>query len=306
MFSSPVGIHSYRYWFEDIGMYYSGPNKGKLGRVMSAKSDESIVEYSGHICYYEVFEQYCACCGKEIEVTIYEHEGYDDPQGKIAAEIKKKITELGDQYATQSRITEAVNSSTSGGTLGYYASTVSLNDLKTLSGIWSDSTSMLYDGEMYGIGSSQGGELARQISSYGENIYADAASGGTKAEYSYTLTPAILSKIREDNGNSDRYARNNFKYGLSNLEPVGSEYPYNETDQADEEPTFVHYRSKYLDGLTNEGIFAGLSNICEASSSDIEEVVKKQGIYSTCKYVDYKTTATSKDGVTRTFRLPFK
>ena len=323
-FASPVGIHSYRYWFVDIGTYFN--ENGRLGRIMSVNTNNvdskyrgelgknsgngnSVVEYSGHICYYELFEQYCACCGKEIEVTIYEHEGYDDPNGKLKDEIEKKIDELGEKYASQSRNRDMVNSSTSGGTLGYYASTVSLNDLKNLTGNWSDSTNILYDGELHNM-SAVGGALGKEISEFGENAYANLSNGDTRAEYSYTLTPSVIKQIRESNGSANRYVRNNTKYGLNNLVAVENEgIPYNQTDYVEgnpnEEPTFVHYKSKYLETLTNEGLFGNVNNVCQADSSSISQVVKKEGIYSQCKFVDYNTTVDI-NGQNKTFRLPFK
>lgn len=286
-------IYQYYYTFKGIGNYYNGAyasDRNSIGRLMGY--EDSIIKSNSRVCFYEVYESACICCGQNdlgvvssgSGINSYEYVGYT-PSGMGSGS----------------------------GHYGFTTSTVSLYNLKGFSSNvnssnWSAGETYFYDGSNK-YKTDKGKELAGYIEQKGENVYAEIP------EYSYVLTPNAMANIRKNNtegkygyGRDTIYAVENGTYlahsGNKNHIPNS-----NETSRI----IFTHFGSNFVKNElsayeTPEYKGKLLSNMSMSSECYVEkngissmEDKKKKG----CKWVDY-VQPVNPDGSGGYFRMAFK
>lgn len=175
-------IYQYAYGFNDIGVY----NDGSVGRILS--TDGNALYMGKHVCFYEVKEELCLCCGDPIETTVVEKE------------MDKKIEEYSELNSVNYNKSDR-NVKSNQGTIGYYVSTISLNSVKEESGVitvngralaanWQKESKFFNGTSEYK--NNRGHKIMKNIEERGETIYDD------NPEYSYTLDPSALAQLRND------------------------------------------------------------------------------------------------------------
>ena len=185
-------IYQYTYTFADIGSYSSG----QTGRIMG--SDQSLISTNNRTCFYEVFEEICLCCGNPINTHVTGPTGITDTDSWVTTNTPY----------TPSRTDYDPNDLR--GTLSFHTSTVSLSDMNSdsereLGNNWGEKSLFTFNGESFST--EKGSELLKEIeqNGQGENIYSETP------EYSYTLRPSGLKKIREYNDDHKKSCRTNFR-----------------------------------------------------------------------------------------------
>ena len=278
-FDTPRNLYQYAYSMSDIGVYFA--EDAALGRVMGYKN--STIKYNTYACFYEVKEKFCQCCGAAITTNISEYTNVNTAEaaGKtgysMSGDTSKKVGEL-----------------------GFYPSSVSLYDLDgqgTIEGNWGTNKSIYYLAENTGVTTDRGDKLRKYIESNGDEVYDDSKGF---IEYSYTLTPSILSSIRN----------NKYKYGILDSEvkylengvynyysanPAGQNGTEADTDAL--APRFVHLKSLFLEDTASAWVTSGYGNkiltnrhkVCYVTGSTINSNLKT---YTTdaskdCRWVDY-------------------
>lgn len=304
---TPRNLYQYRYSFKDIGSY----SDGKLGRIMG--DTNSIIRLNTRACFYEVFEEVCLCCGSEIRTYV---EGSDD-------KTKDYINENGHPYHQIDDPTKVTDNKD--GILNIASSTFSLNDVASKYGSssretpvnWSDSSPFFYDGVTHMT--NKGDVALDAIEAKGENAYSETP------EYSYYLTPASLSAIRDYNAsNGYDVDFNKLKvYGRYSIAPLTSCSSPTSCDWGSSASEFKmnnkivnfrHYGSEFLEefmydlNAVYDGTLAksGNDQVCEiyvtagtdgkTISNDITNKVK-----SGCRWIDYISESNGEY-----FRLAFK
>ena len=296
-FDTPRNMYQYAYSFSDIGVY---GNSTELGRIQGHSN--SVLEYNTYSCFYEVVEDFCECCGAPINTTVSEITNID----------------------TQSYVTGYNYSASSGseawtkqvGDLGFYTSSVSLYDLDGskpgLEGNWGSGMSIYYLTEK--VGDTDRGQILRdsiERDEVGDHIYDE---DNDYIEYTYTLKPGDISKLRNTN----------FTYGIisDEVEAVGT---YNYKKPADifsndgngdpntngtdiGAPRFSHYKSLFLENELNDMVTSGYehdvytkrSDICaiDSSTTDIHGYIRSN---TNCRWIDWLENESSGQ-----YRLAFK
>lgn len=305
---TPRNLYQYRYSFSDIGSY----SDGKLGRIMGG--DTPIIKLNTRACFYEVFEEVCLCCGSEIRTYV---EGSDDVTKDYP------YTEPTGPYHQIDDPTKVTDNKD--GILNIASSTFSLNDVASKYGSssretpvnWSDSSPFFYDGVTHMT--NKGDVALDAIEAKGENAYSETP------EYSYYLTPASLSAIRDYNAsNGYDVDFNKLKvYGRYSIAPLTSCSSPTSCDWGSSASEFKmnnkivnfrHYGSEFLEefmydlNAVYDGTLAksGNDQVCEiyvtagtdgkTISNDITNKVK-----SGCRWIDYISESNGEY-----FRLAFK
>lgn len=305
---TPRNLYQYRYSFSDIGSY----SDGKLGRIMGG--DTPIIKLNTRACFYEVFEEVCLCCGSEIKTYV---EGSDDvTKGYPYTEPTGPYHQIDDP----TKVTDNKD-----GILNIASSTFSLNDVASKYGSssretpvnWSDSSPFFYDGVTHMT--NKGDVALDAIEAKGENAYSETP------EYSYYLTPASLSAIRDYNAsNGYDVDFNKLKvYGRYSIAPLTScssptscdwGSSANEFKMNNKIVNFRHYGSEFLEefmydlNAVYDGTLAknGNDQVCEiyvTSGTDgktiSNEITNK--VKSGCRWIDYISESNGEY-----FRLAFK
>lgn len=309
-------LYQYVYTFGSIGSY----GNGSLGRIMGTET--SVLKMNNRSCFYEVYESICKCCGDPIDSEAFMLSGTS-----TSDYIKNNKVSFNESNY------DVISSKS---TLGFFDSTISLNDLN------SDSDRDLADNwkvnDYYVNGNkhstSKGGELAIDIQNVGENAY------NFEPEYSFTLTPNALTEIRsynEDNG-YEVNVNNITAYGVYSITPINNcidnantcdwGNPKDENFlRSNEYVTFVHYGSKFLEGKVgsksinmkdywNDNNLLKSDKACLIVGSDYAKIVQassgsKSVLYdmvrSGCRWIDYiDTDIDASTGATQHYRLAFK
>lgn len=303
--TTPRNLYQYSYTFGSIGSTYDG----KLGRIMG--DETSLIPLNTRSCFYEVYEELCLCCGSKINVHIEDDNSTNDYLNDNPG-IGYKPSDPGKLELNDD------------GTLSFATSTISLGDLDSGTGRqlgvnWSPNSPFLYSGVTYFT--NKGDELIHEIETKGETIYDDAP------EYSYYLTPATLSAIKEYN---DQYGyevafNSLIPYGVYSIEPIGDcsspgSCTWNSTDRKvmDEESIiFQHYGSKFLEEFMWEqnAVYDGTlatsnyvhNNDCFVTAGNVNDVTER--VQNGCRWVDYIDNAKTNNPTTydpKYFRLSFK
>ena len=304
-------LYQYTYTFYNIGMY----SDGKLGRIMGGEVDAygrevqnghsgHVLENNAHACFYEVYESICRCCGEKIVATAVMLSGVTTTD---------YIASNGNFYAESD-----YNKIPDDSALGLYTSTVGLSNIasstqRVLGANWQAQapfylSGVVYEGEN---GTDQGAELINQIESVADNIY------NKTPDYSFTLNPSSLSEIRSYNKNNSYGMPKKLKnYGTYAYTNDGTGWIVNET-QGDYRVRFAHYGSDYLEYLNREGYttqqyrgktlldITGSNSICIVEEGNVGSIYNTDN-YKSCRWIDYLTTVTDKDGNTAQVRLAFK
>lgn len=285
-------IYRYMYTFGNIGHY----SDNTLGRIMG--NETSIILDNRHVCFYEVIEKICKCCGDPI-VTEYLDKGDSD---------KSDYGVITDNYLASYCKTHTCSNSvigyngntpdySSSGTLGFYSSSVSLYDLdgitsskNNLSSNWNSNDTFYYEGTNYST--AKGGQLATYIEKVGEDIY------NRNPEYSYYLTPSALNKIRKtgETGISQQG-----KYRIKGTDATGNGSSFSTNNFTDEENntvvTFSHFTSVFLHQIMSDYITDEYRNVvidtypmwdsCIVTANDMKNDKPFKTMSTPCKWYDY-------------------
>ena len=285
-------IYRYMYTFGNIGHY----SDNTLGRIMG--NETSIILDNRHVCFYEVIEKICKCCGDPI-VTEYLDKGDSD---------KSDYGVITDNYLASYCKTHTCSNSeigydgntpdySSSGTLGFYSSSVSLYDLdgitsskNNLSPNWSSNDTFYYEGTNYST--AKGGQLATYIEKVGEDIY------NRNPEYSYYLTPSALNKIRKtgETGISQQG-----KDRIKGTDATGNGSSFSTNNFTDEENntvvTFSHFTSVFLHQIMSDYITDQYRNVvidtypmwdsCIVTANDMKNDKPFKTMSTPCKWYDY-------------------
>lgn len=285
-------IYQYYYAFKGIGNYYNNSqgNRNNIGRIMGY--DDSIIKSNSRICFYEVYESACICCGA-------------NDIGSVSQTNKVNSYVYVSDY-TPSSLEKG------SGHHGFTTSSVSLYNINDFSNTnaanWKENDHYFYDGNGK-YTTNKGSELAGYIEGKGENAYAETP------EYSYILTPNAMANIRKLNssaiygyGKDTIYQENGYAYLVRAGTESGHSIPAN-TDVADK-IIFTHFGSKFLrdkiaayetpeykDNLLSG---KGMSSSCYVTAGNVGNLNSMKS--SDCKWIDYVQS----DGNGGYFRMAFK
>lgn len=289
-------IYQYYYSFKGIGNYYNNSRveANNIGRIMGY--DNSVIKNNARICFYEVYESACICCGANDIGPVSE---------------TNKVNSYA--YVPGYRPSTVENGS---GHYGFNASAVSLyniNGTSTSSNAanWNAGERYFYNGSG-NYTTDKGKELADYIEAKGENAYSEVP------DYSYVLTPNAMANIRKLNssaaygyGKDTVYQENGYAYlvkaGSKNGHAIASG-----VDVADQ-IIFTHYGSKfvrdklsayetpeYKDKLLSN---KGMNGNCYVEAGNVNQLNNLRS--ADCKWVDYvQTVGSSAPG--QYFRMAFK
>ena len=310
-------LYQYVYTFGSIGSY----GNGSLGRIMGTET--SVLKMNNRSCFYEVYEAICKCCGDPIDSEAFMLSGTSTSDYINKNKVSFKESDY-DVISSKS-------------TLGFFDSTISLNDLNSdsdrdLADNWKVNDYYV-DGHKHST--SKGGELAIDIQNVGENAY------NFEPEYSFTLTPNALTEIKsynEDNG-YEVNVNNITAYGVYTISPINEcannantcdwGNPKDESFlRSNEYITFVHYGSKFLEGKIGSGTvnmkdywndnmkLLNSDKACSIIGTDYAKFVQSSNgsksvlydmVQSGCRWIDYVDVDTDiNTGNTQYYRLAFK
>ncbi len=309
--TTPRNMYTYTYTFSNIGSY----GDGTIGRVMG--NDQSLIAMNSRSCFYEVYEALCLCCGNEITTHIDE---------ELTELIRAEYSYIPSDPPDENKPPTSY--------LAINTSTISLSDLqndvnRTMGNNWSDESEFFYNGDVFTT--KKGEDLLKYIenTSRAENAYS------AEPEYSFSLTPAGLVKIREYNdshkygidyydlGSTGRFAITPYQptnYLECEIGSLGScKWEVEETTDSEDFPqnriiNFTHYESLFLkdeitqmDGVSFSGKYSDYENVkmktdCyvfigEDGSASIDSQLATKA--ETCRWVDYVLVAkpkTDEDG----------
>ena len=315
--NTPRDLYTYRYQFAEIGSY----GDGKLGRVMG--TDQSLVAINERVCFYEVFEELCLCCGNPINAHTMSDAPYEF--------VNSTASEYAMSYTDNTLVPSA--------TIAINTSNISLSDMQSdsnrdLGDNWGEQSLFFYDGNDFYT--NKGAELLKEIQAEGrgENIYSETP------EYRFVINPQGMSEIRKYNddhryGINYKYTTSTGRYAImpfdgetylscTNLSNCEWEIPG--TTDEDNYPqnriiNFTHFKSKFLEEELKEPKYANKVNFtgrysdygigmhpdCYVTSNDVSTMHTKA---ESCRWVDYLQPMehTDVDGNTNTYyyRLAYK
>ncbi|MBQ8659235.1 MAG: hypothetical protein IJ475_00140 [Bacilli bacterium] len=289
-------MYQYYYSFKGIGNYIGGhtdTSRNGIGRIMGY--EDSVVENNARVCFYEVYESICICCGSESASYLVSNTTKIDSSSHMVSN--------GYYYGMSSMYIEG------SGQLGFNTTTVSLYSLNNaskdvLGANWKKNDKFFYNGNTYTT--NKGAELATEIQEVGENVYTQIP------EYSYTLTPDAMAHIRQYNEGKT--------YGVAS----GSLYSINDSDQqyaylakksgvsfvvndgnTYNQIKFSHYGSVFLRDYINtyetaeykKDLFTNKKMTANCYVTRASDIYDNPSRYKDCKWIDY---------VQGDYRLAFK
>ena len=295
--TTPRNIYQYSFSFHNIGNYNDN-NNVNLGRILG--NTTSVVGNNNRVCFYEVIEGICYCCGDvlETELVTPSHKSTREILNRKAnGTLKPSGNDLscnGDDcdsylqsYVLSKKITENDVSTNKGAAqYGVSVNSVSLNSITEDSGgnlgaNWSDQQHYTLDGFVYVT--DKGANLLKNIEETGENIY-DTGSESKKApEYSYTLSPEALSIIRTNNQSNgyQEKASSMVLFGTNRIVSTSKTSWDPKTGSGSKEvenPVIGHYASKFLNDTVSKYVTSEYTN---------QVLSRLTGKNSICYVVDY-------------------
>lgn len=266
--NTPRNIYQYSYAFKGIGIY---PDNSTMSRIMG-DSKRSMIKENVRKCFYEVFEDFCKCCGDPIVIYTHTTSKIDDTKDKLNS-MGHSFDPSKDDYTNRTS------------NFGPKSSSVSLFDIdgssnRTLGDNWSSNDPYFFIGKLYYT--SKGSELLQGITAKGDTIYNNI--GNLTPEYSYTLTPSILAQIRGDNVN--------YGYTSDSLHVIDKVcFATGPCDINSVDHGFYHFGSKYLETFLSSAQTPGFSSIISGSTGSSCIVTNASGTFNRgCRFVDYKTS----------------
>jgi len=309
----PISMHTrrnlyqYVYRFANIGQY----SDNALGRIMGGEVEingkakanghiNHVIEDNERVCFYEVYESVCRCCGEPI--------------------VTESITINNDVSTTAYINTYNVNYNESDynklpydSTLGLYTNVVSLSNLasstkRVLGANWQANTPFILDGKRYTT--NQGMELISQIESVADEVYNEVP------EYSFTLNPAAISDIRTYNKDHEYGIPSTIDmtiYGNVGFRKSDSGKWEVTNAEVDKRVRFSHYASEYIEALDKKGYttqqyagklllnYTGANVVCTVDAGKVNEIYSTDKFVG-CRWIDYIT----QDENGNPIRLAFK
>ncbi len=247
-------LYQYSITFYNLGNYN---NEAKLGRIMG--NNNSVVGNNSRVCFYEVVEGLCYCCGDTLETELVAPAGQttrsilnqetNSTNRNLVCPDKQKTCE-GDigSYEMSKSLTDALIDENSGASIeGLTINNVSLNTAtedagRILGANWSEEQHYVLDGYVYVT--DKGANLLKNIEDEGERVYNKAP------EYSYTLSPTALNEIRQNNNTNGYQEKSSsmIQVGYSKLKSN----KHNEWTAGTDEPGIVHFASTFLNDFANK------------------------------------------------------
>ena len=202
--TTPRNMYQYSFTFNNLGNFN---NKSGLGRLMGTA--DSVYANNSRVCFYEVVEGICYCCGDTLETELVY------PSGSSTREIIAKDENgnntsgknlTNDSYMSNYKMSKSIKNdddlakTKEQSIYNVKTNTVSLNSIKEdagrpLGANWSDNQHYILEGYTYVT--PKGAQLLNNIEDAGDTVY--ELNGDIGPEYSYTLSPTALSSIRNQN-----------------------------------------------------------------------------------------------------------
>ena len=322
--TTPRNIYQYTFTFRKLGNYN---NKAGLGRLMG--TTESIIANNNRVCFYEVVESICYCCGDVLEKELVAPSGTptrdilnrnaDGTKKSSGKDLSCNGTNC-DPYLDSYNMSKQINSkddlekTKEQSVYGVTTNNVSLNSLTADAGRevganWSGDQHYLLEGYIYST--DKGAKLLSNIENKGETIYEISSDNKNAPEYSYTLSPTAMSKIREMNKNNgyqeqsgdmklagytSLVSTNQKKWDTSGLVPGIAHYSSNFLTKVVDSYVTAEYKDAVLSRLKTDGssicyvigydgtkgfIFNGNgSNVYDANGNKVSDRTK-------CRWIDY-------------------
>ena len=315
--NTPRDLYTYRYQFAEIGSY----GDGKLGRVMG--TDQSLVAINERVCFYEVFEELCLCCGNPINAHTMSDAPYEF--------VNSTASEYEMSYTDNTLVPSA--------TIAINTSNISLSDMQSdsnrdLGDNWGEHSLFFYDGNDFYT--NKGAELLKEIQAEGrgENIYSETP------EYRFVINPQGMSELRkynDDHGygldffnlvSTGRYAIMPYdgETFLACNDLSGCEWEIPASTDEDNYPqnriiNFTHFESRFLSEELSKSKYdnkinftgrysdysIGIKPECYVTENDVSTM---HTLAESCRWVDYiqpmEHTDASGNTDTYYYRLAYK
>ena len=285
---TPANIYQYSYTFKDIGYFADG----EVGRIMG-DDIRGMIKNTKRSCFYEIYEELCKCCGDPITWYQSYDSLIDDTESYLDSYWSGNFDKSRDDYTNKSSRFGVVSSTVSLYDMscknnlpaGYDSDSDCINDYSN----WGSKDAFLYDGKLHST--EKGKQLRDGIVDRGEEIYDINLH---YPEYSYTLTPAVMARIKEENG------KYRYGYSSSTVDIFGAKVCYDGGIKSSctldgEEAGYFHFSSNFLeedfmvDAITGE--FAGNVNHNKSVNSSCVVTNASQAYDKiNCRWVDYKTS----------------
>ncbi len=294
METTPRNIYQYAFTFYNLGNYNDNRKTGHYGRIMGTNS--SVIGNNNRVCFYEVVEGICYCCGDTLETELVtpstkeilgkKSDGTNDPNGN-------DLTDSGSgdylsNYVMSMDITEdQLKANKKDARYGATVNSVSLYNIdedigdRKIGANWTDGQHYNLEGYIYVT--DKGGKLLENIKEEGEQVYEIVDTPNVNQqkypEYSYTLSPTALSTIRRvssENGYQEKTETMEL-YGFTKLHSSD----LNSWVPTDKDPGIAHYASHFL----NETVKAYVTK--EFENKVLSRLTNNAN--SICYVVDYGT-----------------
>ena len=295
--TTPRNIYQYSFSFYNIGNYNDNSNVN-LGRIMG--TPKSVIGNNSRVCFYEVIEGVCYCCGDvlETELVTPNRQSTRDILSKNA-DGKKTSTDPDlscyntkcdsylESYVMSDPITEAGIDANDQARYGVNISSVSLNsmdkDIDKVGANWSDDQHYILEGSVYST--DKGAQLLKSIVANGDDIYAvdDASSSNAQKapEYSYLLAPQALGEIQkytETNGYQEK-ASSTMLYQATAIMSTNKN-DWSAKSGGEERPVIIHAANLFLNDTMYKYVTPAYKNLVLSRL--------KKNDYPVCYVVDYK------------------
>lgn len=298
--TAPRNYYKYKFIYRNIGMYNETSN---TGRIMG-NATKSTIANNKRICYYEVVEGICYCCGDVMKYEVVTNNIIPPLESQVKIDGKCSGTAC-DTMLTENMVTN------------YAITPITLNNIvdnlgREIGYNWRENTKFLYDGVRKE--ERKGADLLKYLESEGENVYSRTP------EYTYVLNPADLSGIRNISAREGYQPKTETLFVIGKryrVKPKGDSWIINDNAK---DVGFVHFGSKFIrDHLVNmitpeykDRVITLTENICEVTAKEFKNnsfnFVSKFYDTSTgkykCRFVDYIGYIDNKDS--QPFRLVFK
>lgn len=332
--SAPRNLYKYQFIYNKIGMYN---NDTTTGRIMG-NATKSIIPNNKRLCFYEIVEGICYCCGDVISYQIVSRENQDVVSG--GSFVDKESDHIATQYYDSTKPAPGVigfdttevdkcakdncaKKTNENAVSGVIVSNISLGSIKSNLGRnegvnWTENTHYTIDGDLYV--SDKGANLINKIEELGETIYERTP------EYTYTLSPGDMSGIRNIN------AREGLQVKTETLVRVGGRFRQvsqsGDWEAKNDEIGISHFKSAFLENFMKDKITPGYKEIVitntdticyvtadEYKNSGLSKVNGASSFYDGkkyhCRWVDYvgeikAANEKSKANAKGQYRLSFK
>ncbi len=322
---TPRNIYKYTFTYSNIGMYN---NNVTTGRIMGGS--RSVISNNKRVCFYEVIESICYCCGDMVSYSIIAQDTgnmiksfNDSDTSNVAYSYYNKNTGKGGIYGLNyDRIKKCTEGSkkcdidsSENSVSNLIVSNVSLGsveeNLGRVIGVnWGGTSHYNIEGNYYIT--DKGVKLLNHVDGGGETIYEKMP------EYSYTISPSVMAEIRKINSEEGYQPKTETLDAIGRVKLTNKDNNKNWSTDA-EEVGYYHFTSKFLREIMSKFVTEGVNPITESddicyvkaeefnptgeTDTDFGQVYgsnnnKKKFIQNghyNCRFIDYVGTVTPHD-----------